>query len=141
MDCHTCKGVLTREEQAFRSLRALMRVNLQPVSDAKSKLVSTFITVIQHDRSAGFPHRDLKQLDARYRVKYNVIVAENLGNIRDFGIRRFLNNEDERWTCVECGGAIYVHQGRCSKCGASQPNWNGSWYELVSRKPDLVKKS
>ncbi|MFH0749172.1 MAG: DUF3795 domain-containing protein [Candidatus Bathyarchaeota archaeon] len=66
-----------------------------------------------------FPCSNLKNLDKRYRTKYNMSMVENLGNIRDFGIRRFLKDEDKRWTCSECGGTICVHQGYCFRCGSS----------------------
>ena len=64
-----------------------------------------------------FPCNNLKHLDKRYRMKYHMSMIENLGNIRDFGIKRFLENEEERWTCSECGGTICVHKGCCFKCG------------------------
>jgi hypothetical protein len=64
-----------------------------------------------------FPCDNLKHLDKRYRTKYNMSMIENLDNIKSFGIRKFLKNEDVRWTCSQCGGTICVHKGYCIDCG------------------------
>ena len=65
----------------------------------------------------NYPCDNLKHLDKRYRTKYNMSMIENLENIKDFGIRKFLKNEDVRWTCPRCGGTICVHKGYCVGCG------------------------
>jgi len=62
-----------------------------------------------------FPCLRLKQLDKRYRTKYNMSMIENLGNIKNFGVEHFINTEKERWRCPECGGIICVHRG-CLSC-------------------------
>ena len=64
-----------------------------------------------------FPCDRVKHLDKRYRTKYNMSMIENLENIMNFGIRKFLKNEDIRWTCFQCGGTICVHKGYCVDCG------------------------
>jgi len=64
-----------------------------------------------------FPCDRLKHLDKRYRAKYHMSMIENLGNIKNFGVRKFLKNEDIRWTCSQCGGTICVHTGYCTDCG------------------------
>jgi hypothetical protein len=40
-------------------------------------------------------------------------MIENLENIRKLGIKKFLENEDVRGACSECGGPICVHNGYC----------------------------
>lgn len=64
-----------------------------------------------------FPCDNLKHLDKRYRTKYHMSMIENLENIKKLGIEEFLANEQIRWTCTECGGAICVHKGVCFNCG------------------------
>ena len=64
-----------------------------------------------------FPCDNLKHLDNRYRTKYNMSMIENLENIKNFGIKKFLENEGVRWACPECGGTICVHNGYCYSCG------------------------
>ena len=70
----------------------------------------------------NYPCARLKHLDKRYRTKYGMSMIENLGNIRENGIEKFLENEKIRWTCPQCGGTICVHKGRCSSCGKINNN-------------------
>jgi hypothetical protein len=64
-----------------------------------------------------FPCKRLKQLDKRYRTKYNMSMLENLEYIKNHGVRKFVKNEKTRWTCMDCGGTICVHRGFCYSCG------------------------
>ncbi|MCF8297908.1 MAG: DUF3795 domain-containing protein [Saprospiraceae bacterium] len=62
------------------------------------------------------PCRRLKQLDKRYRTKYNMSMLENLESIKTIGLEQFVKNEKERWKCEVCGGTICVHYGLCLTC-------------------------
>lgn len=64
----------------------------------------------------SFPCDRLNHLDRRYRTKYSMSMIDNLVRIRKFGIRPFIENEKERWTCPECGGIICVHKSQCLFC-------------------------
>ena len=64
-----------------------------------------------------FPCARLKHLDKRYRTRYGMSMIDNLVNIEKFGIRHFIRNERERWTCPECGEIICVHKPQCLSCG------------------------
>jgi hypothetical protein len=68
-----------------------------------------------------YPCKRLKQLDKRYRTKYNMSMLENLENIKETGLRAFIEKENERWRCQKCGGVICVHRGYCLDCGPSVP--------------------
>ncbi len=63
-----------------------------------------------------FPCSRIKQLDKRYRLKYNMSMIENLHYIQDFGLENFEKKESIRWKCETCGGTICVHRGYCLKC-------------------------
>jgi hypothetical protein len=65
----------------------------------------------------NFTCDNLKHLDTRYRIKYDMSMIENLGNIKKFGMGKFLKSEDIRWTCSRCEGTICVHKGYCIDCG------------------------
>jgi len=58
----------------------------------------------------------LKNLDKRYRLKYNMSMIENLDAIKSIGLELFVQNEKTRWLCPTCGGMICVHTGYCFKC-------------------------
>jgi hypothetical protein len=64
-----------------------------------------------------FPCDRLKHLDERYRTKYGMSMIDNLVHIKKFGIRQFIKNEKERWTCPECSQLLCVHKQLCLSCG------------------------
>jgi hypothetical protein len=63
-----------------------------------------------------FPCARLKPLDKRYRTKYGMSMIDNLKTIKEFGIRHFVRNEKQRWTCPKCGEMICVHRPKCLSC-------------------------
>jgi hypothetical protein len=67
-----------------------------------------------------FPCSRLKQLDKRYRNKYHMSMIANLGQIKNAGMNAFLEQEQTRWMCPQCGGIICVHKGCCHQCGAKR---------------------
>jgi hypothetical protein len=68
-----------------------------------------------------FPCERIKQMDKRYRTRYNMSTIENLKNMKKSGIRKFLKNEKIRWMCPHCGGTLCVHRGCCYNCGKIFP--------------------
>ena len=64
-----------------------------------------------------FPCDKMEHIDKRYRNRYNTSLIENLEDIKNSGINKFLKNENEKWTCSRCGGIISIHKGYCSNCG------------------------
>jgi len=63
-----------------------------------------------------YPCLRMKQLDKRYRTKYNMSNLYNLQLIKELGIKEFFRLEQIKWKCKECGGTICVHQGYCINC-------------------------
>ena len=63
-----------------------------------------------------FPCSRLKDLDKRYRTRYHMSMIENLKFIKEHGIESFLEKEEEKWRCPECGEVICCHNGLCLNC-------------------------
>jgi hypothetical protein len=63
-----------------------------------------------------FPCKRLKSLDKRYRTKYHMSMIENLEFIRDYSLEQFLEKEEEKWQCPQCGELICCHNGLCLNC-------------------------
>ena len=63
------------------------------------------------------PCERLNHIDNRYRSLYRMSMIENLEFIRNNGISQFLEKEEERWKCPNCGGVICCHNGICFDCG------------------------
>ena len=93
----------------------------EPVSIARCKIRNC--EIIQKGKVKycfecdNFPCKNLRQLDKRYRTKYNMSEIENLEYIKKNGIRKFVSNEKTRWACSKCGGTICVHKGYCHSYG------------------------
>ena len=67
-----------------------------------------------------FPCKRMKQLDKRYSTKYGMSMIENQKYIKKHGIREFVKNERNRWTCKHCGGLISVHRQDCLYCNQTK---------------------
>ena len=65
---------------------------------------------------AEFPCPRLKTIDARYRSRYHLSFIENLGFIKENGMKKFLEDQEEKWKCQKCGGMISCHNGLCFNC-------------------------
>jgi hypothetical protein len=63
-----------------------------------------------------YPCKRLKQLDKRYRTKYNTSFLDNLIMIKEKGIGFFLNFETSRRKCPDCGATLSVHRDHCLAC-------------------------
>jgi hypothetical protein len=118
MNCGICMAYL-REKNTCTGCRGVN--TYKPVTRVRCKIKNC--KTFRDDKvkfcfeCGNFPCDVLKHLDTRYRTKYNMSMIENLENIRDDGIRKFIKNEDVRWTCTNCGGKICVHKGFCIECG------------------------
>jgi len=63
-----------------------------------------------------FPCSRLKAIDKRYSTKYHMSMLENLKFIKNHGIEKFLEKEEVKWRCPECGEVICCHNGLCLNC-------------------------
>jgi hypothetical protein len=71
-----------------------------------------------------FPCTLLTRLDKRYTGKYGASPVDNLLDIKEFGVAIFVENENRKWICPECGAMICMHQPHCLSCGYA-------WHEYI----------
>jgi len=64
------------------------------------------------------PCTRLRKLDERYRKNYGMSMLDNLAFIQNKGMAKFLEKEEERWSCQQCGSVVSVHRGNCLNCNA-----------------------
>jgi hypothetical protein len=64
----------------------------------------------------GYPCARLKQLEKRYRARYNVFIFGNFKTIEESGAVEFLRQQEEKYLCPECGGTICMHRNFCLDC-------------------------
>jgi hypothetical protein len=107
-DKNKCPGCRTNDNN-----KLISRIKCK-IKNCKILLKSKAKFCLQRD---NLPCASLEHLDKRYRTKYNMSMVENLEFIKNFGIKKFIENEKARWTCPKCGGVICVHKGSCFACG------------------------
>jgi len=66
----------------------------------------------------SFPCTRLKNLDKRYRTNYGMSMINNLNNIKEQGIRKFIKIENSNWVCPGCGEIYCIHRTQCINCGS-----------------------
>jgi hypothetical protein len=65
----------------------------------------------------GFPCQNLKKIDKIYRERYSVNLIENLKRVKEIGVEKWLQEQNELYKCPECGGEICIHDVECYDCG------------------------
>jgi len=63
-----------------------------------------------------FPCARIKKLDKRYIQNYKLSLIENSNFISQHGAEEFLNCENEKWNCKNCGEVLSVHRSFCLSC-------------------------
>ncbi len=64
-----------------------------------------------------FPCANLKRLDTRYRRKYSVSLIKNLERMREIGVLKWVEEQQQLYKCAKCGGEICVHDAEYYDCG------------------------
>jgi len=64
-----------------------------------------------------FPCANLLKVDTKYRANFRMSMVENLEYIRENGVGRFLEREEAKWRCPQCGAVVCCHNGVCFSCG------------------------
>lgn len=70
------------------------------------------------DECPNYPCDDVMERETRYTSQYphRESPIDNLRTIRDFGMDAFLEQEQQNWTCPNCGSAFSVHHRSCGRC-------------------------
>ncbi|MBU0498343.1 MAG: DUF3795 domain-containing protein [Candidatus Thermoplasmatota archaeon] len=118
MNCVICKFHY-REKNQCPGCRA--EDELKPLGCKTCKIVNCDLIKNNHAtycfECENIPCQRLKNLDKRYRTKYHMSMLENLDFIKKHGIKAFLEKEEKKWTCPQCGGIVTCHGGMCLNCG------------------------
>lgn len=110
--CPGCIRIEKQESQKSKYRTACTIRNCEQIDKAKTRYCS--------DSCESFPCARMKQLDKRYRTRYEMSMIDNLKVISEFGIRHLVRKEKGKWMCPECGEIICVHKPRCLSCNY---NW------------------
>lgn len=106
MDCHLCMAYFKKiGKMPQRQNIPCLGCRSKDAGKAKSCLACRIKNCSKRIKNHGlfcfecdsFPCVRLKQLDKRYRTKYEMSMIDNLEYIRKNGIRKFLKYEEKRW--------------------------------------------
>lgn len=70
----------------------------------------------------NFPCAHIKALEKNYNNRYHVSLMQNSLTAQQNGVQAFLQEEQQKWTCLQCGGVISLHDGECTDCQQSVKN-------------------
>jgi catechol 2,3-dioxygenase-like lactoylglutathione lyase family enzyme len=71
---------------------------------------------------SDFPCYHLKKIDEGYRNRYHMSMIKNLKNIKNYGMKNFLKEQQSKYGCPDCCGVICVHNSKCYSCGKEIKN-------------------
>jgi len=115
MNCGICKSHLRKYKKCLgcneddRTQRCIFH-NCEVIKTNKSGLCL---------ECEQYPCIKLKKLDTKHKERDGMSMIENLEYIKEHGMAEFLEKEEEKWKCPECGGVICVGAWSiaCSGCG------------------------
>ena len=117
MNCGICYAYL-RDKNKCPGCRFL--ITEMPISIARCKIRNCDYVKSEEVKFCfkcpDYPCKNLKNLDKRYRTKYNMSEIENLEYIKKNGVRKFVEKEQGKWQCKTCKGVVCVHKGYCLVC-------------------------
>ncbi len=119
MNCSLCLGY-QREKNHCKGCRN--EKNIMYKTKGSAKCIIKKCELLKNTKSGfcydckDFPCTRLKQLDKRYRNKYNMSMLDNLEYIKENGLKEFVEKENSKWKCSTCNGLICVHRGYCLNC-------------------------
>ncbi len=64
-----------------------------------------------------FPCQNLKKISNTYTERYSLSLIENLKRMKEVGVNKWLQEQEELYTCPKCGGEICIHDEECYDCG------------------------
>jgi hypothetical protein len=122
MNCAICSGYLAyRHDVKSKGIRMPYctgcRARGKKCAFLKKRCALLMFNRVGYCYECGrFPCERLKHVDNRYRTYFKMSMIENLEFIKNMGIKPFLEEQEEKWKCPECGGVICCHNGLCYKC-------------------------
>lgn len=123
MNCAICSGYLAyKNDVKSKGIRMPYCLGCRP-RDKKCAFLKKRCSLLLNGKvqycyeCSDCPCEKLKHIDKRYSSLYRMSMIENLEFIANNGITRFLEQEEQRWKCPDCGGVISCHNGICFNCG------------------------
>jgi hypothetical protein len=122
MNCSVCSRYLARKHDVRRKgVRMAYCAGCRPRDRKCASLKKRCELLLNHRvrfcyECGSFPCKNLERIDARYQKHYRTSFIENLNFIKDNSLAAFVERENAKWQCTQCGGLLCCHNGLCFKC-------------------------
>jgi len=63
-----------------------------------------------------YPCKQIKALEKSYNTHYGTSLIENSSFVNEHGLVEFMKQQKEKYTCINCGGVVSLHDAECSEC-------------------------
>jgi hypothetical protein len=124
MNCGICSGYLAKKyDIRSKGVRMTYCAGCRPRDKQCAFLKKRCETLLNGQvqycyECESYPCERLRHIDKRYFLsRFRMSMIENLEYIKEYGMEKFLEKEEEKWRCPECGGVICCHNGICFNCG------------------------
>jgi hypothetical protein len=98
-DKNKCQGCKSKDKKNSKYCSKCIIKNCEIIKKNKWKFCSA--------KCEKFPCRRLKDLDKRYKTKYNMSMIDNLNVIENKGIREFLKQQKKKY--IKGGKVLCIH--------------------------------
>ncbi|MCJ7613884.1 DUF3795 domain-containing protein [Candidatus Bathyarchaeota archaeon] len=123
MDCNVCSSYLAlKNDVRAKGVRMPYCKGCRP-RDKKCSFLKKHCELLMNHKvefcyeCEKFPCEQLKHITKRYETLYRMSVIDNLHDIKEQGLAKFLENQKKKWECPDCGEVICCHNGICFSCG------------------------
>src|SRR5674476_346517 len=97
----------------------IFKETMRPPSETQSQVLL---------RMQQFPCRNLARIDARYKEHYRTSFIENLNFKKQHSLTAFIERENRKWQCTQCGAELCCHNGICYNCSVDHLQTMKKWY-------------
>jgi hypothetical protein len=127
MNCGICSGYLARKNDVkSKGIKMPYCAGCRP-RDKQCAFLKKRCEILLNGRieycfeCESYPCERLRHIDKRYFLsQFRMSMIENLNYIKEYGMEKFLEKEEAKWKCPECGGVICCHNGICFSCGVEK---------------------
>ena len=63
-----------------------------------------------------FPCKQLQKLDNKFRKRFDMSMIDNLEIIKEYGKKKLLHKQEEKYKYLKYGGVICLHNSKCYYC-------------------------
>ncbi len=122
MNCNVCSNYLALENDTkAKGVKLPYCIGCRPRDKKCAFVKKKCEKVLNHEvefcyECGEFPCELISNLATKYEERYRMNMVDNLRFIKENGLMKFLESEEKKWECPNCGEVICCHNGICYNC-------------------------